>query len=400
MFGGGRNMPLFKVAGIQVSVDWSWLLALGYVMFVMVDDYQTLLGPDDQNLAFAYGVGVAFAFFGSIVLHEFGHAVVARRNNIGILGIDLWLLGGLAKMDREPETPGVEFRVSAAGPLVTLILSIGLLGAAVGLNDGPTSNLEPLQITAGEQPWMVALTTLGWINVFLLFFNLIPAYPLDGGRIARSIIWKFTGDEHKATLISATIGRYFGYALMGLGVLMIFRSPLSGALFIFMGWSLSQSARGATMQDSVFNEARELRVADVMDRQPVVMPENASVQRALDEYFWRYRWPWFPVVDQSGHFIGLIEQNSVDRIDEHARETTLASELIAPHSSKDRSVRDDTPLTALLANEQIRDHGSLMAIDDSGLLSGVITIEQVQRALRDAIARATRSEEPDFPTAP
>lgn len=390
-------MPLFKVAGIQVSVDWSWLLALGYVMFVMVDDYQQLLGPDQQNLAFAYGVGVAFAFFASIVLHEFGHAIVARRNNIGILGIDLWLLGGLARMDREPESPGVEFRVSAAGPLVTLILAVGLLGAAFGLNTGPNSNLEPLQITAGVEPWLVALTTLGWINVFLLFFNLIPAYPLDGGRIARSIIWKVTGDEHKATMISATLGRFFGYGLMGLGVVMLPWSLLSGALFIFMGWTLSQSARGATIQDSMFNEARDLRVADVMDRQPVVMPADASVQRALDEFFWRYRWPWFPVVDQNNHFIGLIEQNSVDRIEEQDRASTLAGDLIAPHSTKDRSVRDDTPLTALLANEQIRSFGSLMAIDDHGQLSGVVTIEQVQRALRDAIARATKTSDP--PTA-
>jgi Zn-dependent protease len=387
-------MPLFRAWGIQVSVDWSWLLALGYVMFVMVEDYQQLLGPEERNLAFAYGVGVAFAFFASIVLHEFGHAIVARRNNIGILGIELWLLGGLAKMDRDPENPGVEFRVSAAGPAVTLALAIGLLGAAYGLNPGPTSDLEPLQITAGQEPWIVALTTLGWINVFLLFFNLIPAYPLDGGRIARSIIWKITGNEQRATKISAALGTYFGYALVGLGIaiLLVFQNLLSGILFMFMGWTLAQSARGATMQSTVLSEARDLRVADVMDRQPVVIPAEATVQSALDEYFWRYRWPWFPVVDQGGRFIGLIEQHSVDRIDEDARASTSIAGLIAPNSTAQRSVRDDTPLTALLANEQIRDYGSLMAIDNTGLLSGVITIEQVQRALRDAIARATSTQ--------
>jgi hypothetical protein len=286
--------------------------------------------------------------------------------------------------------------VSAAGPFVTLLLAAGLLGAAFALNSGSSSNLAPLTLSADMEPWLFALTTLGWINVFLLFFNLIPAYPLDGGRIARSIIWKWTGDEHRATLISATIGRYFGYGLMAFGAVLLPRSVVSGALFIFMGLTLSQSARGATIQNTMFNEARELRVADVMDRQPVVMPADASVQRALDEFFWRYRWPWFPVVDQNNHFIGLIEQNSVDRVDEHDRSSTLASSLIAPHSSKDRSVRDDTPLTALLANEHIRDFGSLMAIDDHGQLSGVVTIEQVQRALHDAIARATstNSESP------
>lgn len=393
-------MQLFRVAGIQVSVDWSWLLALGYVMFVMVEDYQDLLGPTQRNQAFLYGICVAFAFFGSIVLHEFGHAVVARRNNIGILGIDLWLLGGLAKMDREPKSPGVEFRVSAAGPLVTLILSLALLGGAAALNEGPSSNLEPFTIHTGEPPLVVALTTLGWINVFLLFFNLIPAYPLDGGRIARSLIWKVTGSSSRATIVSATIGKYFGYALIGFGVFLALStgSLLSGFLFMFMGWSLSQAASAATFQEGVLGGARDLTVADVMDRQPVVMPASASAQQALDEYFWRYRWPWFPVVDAGGQFIGLVEQHSVDLIDESDRDARHVSDLISPGSTKERAVRDDTPLTALLANEEIRDFGSLMAVNESGQLSGVVTLQQVQRALRAAIEAATRDVPP--PAAP
>lgn len=390
-------MQLFRAFGIQVSVDWSWLLALGYVMFVMVDDYQRLLGPDQQDLAFVYGVVVAFAFFGSIVLHEFGHAIVARRNNIGILGIDLWLLGGLAKMDRDPQSAGVEFRVSAAGPFVTLLLAVGLLGAAAGIHNGPIDELKPLTIVAGESPMVLALTTLGWINVFLLFFNLIPAYPLDGGRIARSIIWGVTGDSRRATLVSAAIGKWFGYALIGFGVLLLLqtRAVIGGVLFMFMGWSLAQTAQAATLQEGVFAEARELTVADVMDRQPVVIPAQSNAQQALDEYFWRYRWPWFPVVDASGKFVGLVEQHTVDRLDEDERGARQVADLLTPDSSAERAVRDDTPLTALLANDQIRDHGSLMAIDQGGLLSGVVTIEQVQRALRDAIERATSAKAND-----
>jgi CBS domain-containing protein len=122
------------------------------------------------------------------------------------------------------------------------------------------------------------------------------------------------------------------------------------------------------------------------------MPAETSVQGALDEYFWRYRWPWFPVVDRTGHFVGLIEQHSVELIDEPERVRKHASELVAPQSRDERSVRADTPLTALLANQQIRDYGALMAVDRDGLLEGVITIEQVERALRDAIERATRRD--------
>lgn len=392
-------MTLFRAFGIQVSVDWSWLLALGYVMFVMVGDYQQLLGPDQQNLAFAYGVGVAFAFFASIVLHEFGHALIARRNGIGILGIDLWLLGGLARMDREPASAGVEFRVAAAGPFVTLLLAIGLLGGAAAVHSGPLEELKPLTIVDGESPLVVALTTLGWINVFLLFFNLIPAYPLDGGRIARSIVWAISGDAGRATLIAATLGKWFGYLLAAFGALVLITAGwlIGGLLFMFMGWSLAQSARAATFQESVFGEARDLTVADVMDEQPVVMPGDATAQRALDEFFWRYRWPWFPVVGADGRFLGLIEQDVVDRLPEGERDRRRAAELIAPGAEKATAVPSDTPLTALLANAQIRDHGSLVVVDEHGVLAGVVTLQQVQRALREALERAGQGAPPPAP---
>lgn len=382
-------MPLFRVSGIPISVDWTWLIALGYVVVVLVGNFQDLLGPDRQITAFLYGAGVAFAFFGSIVLHELGHAFVARRNGIGILGIDLWLLGGLAKMDREPNSPGVEFRVAAAGPLVTLVIAAALLGAAFGFNSDGSIGVFTY---SGNEAWVFALSTLGFVNLFLLVFNLIPAYPLDGGRIARSVIWKVTGDRRRATLSSAALGRVFGWLLMAFGFWLLLRDPIGGALFLFMGFTLAQSARGASIQEGVLGEANALTVADVMDRQPVTMPSDTTVQGALDEYFWRYRWPWFPVVDRTGRFVGLIEQHSVEMVDDDERPRRQAGELIAPDSRTQRAVQDDTPLTALIANQSIRDYGALIAVDREGLLLGVITIEQVQRALRDAIARATRQD--------
>jgi Zn-dependent protease len=395
VFGGGKNMRLFKAFGIQVSVDWSWLIALGYVMFVMVEDYQSLLGPEQRDLAFVYGVVVAFAFFGSIVLHEFGHAVVARRNGIGILGIDLWMLGGLAKMDREPQSAGVEFRVAAAGPFVTLLLSLGFLGAAFGLHDGPNSQLEPLTWVEGGSPLIFALTTLGWINVFLLFFNLIPAYPLDGGRIARAAVWAATGDQRRATLAAASVGRWFGYLLVAFGVWMLLRGAyFGGALFMFMGWTLSQTARAASFQENILGDARGLTVSDVMDPQPVTVPGELSAARTQDEFFWRYNWPWFPVVGPGGEFLGLIEQDALDRLDENELASRTAADLIAAGNVGDISVDGATPLTSVVANEHLRMGGALMVTREDGQLAGVITIEQVQRALREAIARATQQSMP------
>lgn len=394
MLGGARSMPLFRVSGIPVGVDWTWLLALGYVVYVLAGDYQDILGEGKETQAFLYAVAVALAFFGSIVLHEFGHAIVARRNGIGILGIELWLLGGLAKMDRDPQTPGVEFRVAAAGPAVTALIAAVCIGSAFAIDPDQASHLVQLQIRSGDDAWMAAITSLGTVNVFLLVFNLIPAFPLDGGRIARSIIWKVTGDANRSMVIAAQIGRVFGWLLIGFGLLLLAQGvTISGVIFIFMGWTISQSARGATMQQNLLGEASALTVADVMDRQPVAVSSEASVQQAFDEYFWRYRWPWFPVVDPGGRFLGLLEENAAERVDELERGNRYVHELVTPGSGSERAVNQNTPLTALLANQQIRDHGALMAVSDEGLLAGVVTIEQVQRALREAIAKATRRPE-------
>ncbi|HEV7919118.1 MAG TPA: site-2 protease family protein, partial [Solirubrobacterales bacterium] len=279
-------MPLFRVGGISVGANWTWLLALGYLVVVLTGSFKDILGIDAQNTAFAYAVVVSFLFFGSIILHEFGHAIVARRNGIGVLGIDLWLLGGVAKMDRDPSTPGVDFRVSAGGPLVTALISIVCLGLAFAIDPDQARRLALLDSVPNDNPWVASLAWLGAVNAFILAFNLIPAYPLDGGRIARSIAWRITGNREKATTFAAVLGRGFGYLLVILGVWTLsVGNALDGVILIFMGMSLAQSAREATVRGGLLGEASKLTVADVMDRQPVAMPGDVTAERALDEYF-------------------------------------------------------------------------------------------------------------------
>lgn len=394
MFGGSQALPLFRIAGINVTASWSWLLALGYVVVVLSGSYKNILGPGNDEVAFAFAVVVAFLFFGSIVFHEFGHAVVARRNGVGILGIELWILGGLAKMDRDPATPGAEFRVAAAGPLATGIVAAACLGTAAAIDSGRMEHLVTLSTQPGDSPWLASIVWLGVVNVYLLAFNLFPAYPLDGGRIARAIVWRVTGDERRATNFAAGLGRLFGGALLVVGVLLFARAPVAGVLFMYMGFSIMQSARGIVVQRGLLGAASRLTVGDVMDAHPVVMRGDVSVDRALDEYFWRYRWPWFPVVDLDGRFLGLVEQDAIERIDERERAGRSVRELIVPESGARRAVDTTTPLTALLANREMRDLGALMAVDADGRLLGVITLEQVQRAVRDAIAAAAGGGSP------
>ncbi|MGN6557090.1 MAG: site-2 protease family protein [Solirubrobacterales bacterium] len=386
MFGGG-SITLFHVRGIRVSVDWSWFIVLFFVIIWMTNFFEVLLG-EGGTTPFLFGVLSAVGFFGSILLHEFGHAVVALRNRIGISGIQLWILGGMARMDREADSPGTELKVALAGPAVTLaiVVVLGILGTAItGWTDFREAALH--QTSAGVSALMALIAWLVAVNALILVFNLLPAYPMDGGRVARGIVWWRTGNRNQATRFAANLGRFFGYLFIGGGLaLAATGNVFDGIWLALIGMVINGSARGAAMQTAISSRIGDVRVADVMDREPVAIPGDISVERALDEYFLRYRWPWFPVVDAAHRFLGLVERDKADEVPEVSRASSHVSDLVDHDIGL--FIRDDTPLDSLLANQNLRRLGALMAVDHEGRLSGVITIEQVGRALRDAAVRS------------
>ncbi|HEX4731779.1 MAG TPA: site-2 protease family protein [Solirubrobacterales bacterium] len=385
MLGGGRSFTLFHVRGIRISVDWSWFLVLFFVIFWMSRFYGDLLGESGSASApFVLAVLSAAGFFGSIVLHELGHAVAAVRNGIGISGIQLWIFGGMARMDREADSPGTELKVALAGPLVTLAIIVILTAggiAAVGAHEFKEAAI--LESNSGASGIVAMIAWLATINALVLVFNLLPAFPMDGGRVARAIAWWRTGDRTAATRFAANLGRVFGYLFMAGGLYLILTGAFFGGVWLaLIGMVVNGSARGAAMQTAITSKIDGLQVADVMDREPVAIPGDISVERALDEYFLRYRWPWFPVVDAAYRFLGLLERDRADEVPEVSRANSNVADLI--DADQGLFIRDDTPLDSLLSNQNLRRLGALMAVDADGRLSGVITVEQVGRALRDA----------------
>lgn len=382
---GGGSITLFHIRGIRVSVDWSWFIVLFLVILYMTNFFEKLLG-EGGTTPFLFGVLSAVGFFGSILLHEFGHAVVAMRNGIGISGIQLWIFGGMARMDREADSPGTELKVALAGPAVTLAIVVVLALVGVGAVGWTEFREAALQETRSNASGLMALVAwLVTINALVLVFNLLPAYPMDGGRVARAIAWRRSGDRTKATRFAANLGRLFGYAFIGGGILLAVSGyAFTGIWLALVGMVINGSARGAAMQTAISSRIGDVRVADVMDREPVTIPGDLSVERALDEYFLRYRWPWFPVVDAAHRFLGLVERDKADEVPEISRASSHVSDLVDHDIGL--FVRDDTPLDSLLANQNLRRLGALMAVDAEGRLSGVVTIEQVGRALRDATA--------------
>jgi Zn-dependent protease len=383
---GGGSFTLFHVRGIRIAVDWSWFLVLFLVIFWLSNFYGNVLGQSSSaSEPFALAVLSAFGFFGSIVLHELGHAFAAMRNGIGISNIQLWIFGGMARMDREADGPATEFKVAAAGPLVTFAIVVVL--TAVGIAAvGPAEFKQAVLVksNSGVSGTMAMIGWLAMINALVLVFNLLPAFPMDGGRIARAIAWWRTGDRNAATRFAANLGRVFAYIFIGGGLLLIFSgNAFEGVWLALIGIVINSSARAASMQTAITGKISELVVSDVMDREPVAIPDELSVEQALDEYFLRYRWPWFPVVDAAHRFLGLVVRDKADDVPEMSRATSHVADLLE-HDDGTFQVRDDAPLDSLLANRALRRFGAVMAVDIEGRLSGVITAEQVGRALRDA----------------
>src|ERR687887_903867 len=239
MLGPGGSIQLMRVFGIRIGVNPSWFLVLFIFIFWLSGSFRATLTSLDPR-ASAPAVAAALLFFFSLILHELGHALVAKRNGIEIAGIDLWFFGGIARMSRDTDSPGVEFRVSAAGPAVTLLVVLVCFGIGA-LLVGPHDFLDSarLESDAASSPGVLLVSFLASINALVFLFNLIPAFPLDGGRIARAIAWKITGDRSRATKIAAGLGQVFAWILMAGGVVWLLTLRSLTGLYWLRVWVFS-----------------------------------------------------------------------------------------------------------------------------------------------------------------
>jgi len=383
------TVTLLHLRGIRIGVDWSWFFVLFLIIWWLSGDYRDILGVSSSDATpYFLAVASALGFFGSILLHELGHAFVAIRRGIGISAITLWMFGGVAQMTKDTDSPGTEFKVAIAGPLVTLGIAVACV--VVGVAAAGSHDFEQamrLRSQADTSGLLSVVAWLGSVNLIILAFNLIPAFPLDGGRVARAIAWKVTGDRNRATRAAARLGQGFSYVFIAVGIaIFLTGDPISGIWLALIGFILGQAARGAVVQTEFASRIEGIRVADVMDEEPVAIPEDATVERALDEYFLRYRWPWFPVVDTYERFLGLVERGAADAVPEPVRGSSVVRDVFEADSSGTLHVRDDAPLESLLGNDALRRLGALMAVDADGRLRGVITADQVGRALKNALS--------------
>ena len=361
------SLTLGRIAGIRISINWSWLVV--FVLIVWSLASQVFPGQNEGLSDTAYAamaIVAALLFFVSLLLHELGHALQARREGLEIDGITLWLFGGVAAFRGSFPSAGSEFRIAIAGPLVTLVLGGAFLGLAV---------LVPMTDTVdGVLAW------LGITNLLLLVFNLLPALPLDGGRVLRSALWQARGDFAWATRLAAGIGRGFGYVFIAAGLaLLIFANAFSGAWLAFIGWFLLGAASGELRHLAVREALGGLRVRDLMVRDPATVSPDLSLGSFMDDVVWSRRYTTYPVVE-GGRAVGLVPFRSVAEVprsqwDERTVRDCMLNRDAVPVLDEDEELAD------ALAELSERGVGRGLVLDGDRL-AGLLSITDLVRALQ------------------
>ncbi|MCC6756040.1 MAG: site-2 protease family protein, partial [Solirubrobacterales bacterium] len=340
----------------------SWFVVLFLFIFLLSDSFRDVLGGSDTQ---AYGVAVAAAllFFVSLILHELGHAVVARRNGIEVTGIDLWFFGGIAKLSRDSHSPGEEFRIAAAGPFVTLLIVLVCIGVGTAIDGQSFVDAAVFDRGATSNPGLVMLAWLATINAGLFLFNLVPGFPLDGGRIARAIAWKLTGEKAKATRFAGRSGQLIAYAMAGFGIFLLLRGHVANGLWLgVLALFLAQAARAAVVQSDIDERLEGVTVGDVMDPHPFTVAADMSVLDASEQIFVPHGWPWVAVIEADGRFAGVLHQEVVERTLAAGQPALPAREVVREEGWR-YQIGVDEPLEELLGTEGLRRLGAVFAVD-------------------------------------
>jgi len=359
------NFTIGRFGGVEVRLNWSLIAVFALIVWSLTDGVFPSQNPGLSHSTYlAMGIFAALLFLASILLHELGHSWVARREGIEVDSITLWLFGGVSQFKGRFTSAGAEFRVALSGRLVSIARG-GVL-VFLALAHSPSAD-------DGAAAW------LGYINLILAAFNLLPASPLDGGRVLHAALWRAKGDFAWATRVASEIGQGFGYLFIALGLAMfIFQGSFSGAWLAFIGWYLLQGARAEARYVATEQALGGLRVRDLMVRDPVTVEADSTIGRFMDDVAWSHRFTTYPVLD-GGRPVGLLAFASVAAIPRaewdtrRVRDTMISVDEVPQLTEDERAVDALTELSAPRANRAL--------VVDNGHLAGLLSITDVARAL-------------------
>jgi len=357
-----NGIDLFKVAGVQIAIDYSWIVIFLLVFWSLSAGYFPHEYP-------GYGLGqylvvgavATLLFFASVVTHELAHSVVANRLGQPVRRITLFIFGGMAHLSREPSNATAELKIASVGPLTSLAL-----GAIFWV-------CQPIAARIGlPLLWVAVFNYLAFINVALALFNLLPGFPLDGGRILRGVLWRRSGDLRAATARAADWGAGIAFGLMGLGLLEIFAGALVGGLWlIFIGMFLRGAARASYHGVVVEQALSGARVRDLMVSEPVIAPGDLTVSQAIEEHFLRHGFGGFPV-GEPGQIEGLVSLAQIKHCPPDQRAQRRVREIMRPADDSVKIAATASVSDAL--RQMVMSDSSRLLVTDGGRVIGLITL--------------------------
>lgn len=358
------SFRIARVRGIDIGANWTWLLVVALIVWSLADGVFPETNPGLSDGAYLWMAGIAAAlFFTSLLLHELGHAIQAQREGMVIDGITLWVFGGVAKFRGSFPSAGAEFRIAIAGPLVSLALGALFVAAALFVPFPPEAD--------GVLFW------LGQINFMLLLFNMLPALPLDGGRVLRATLWQRRKDFLSATRSAARLGIFFGQFLIVGGLVLLFTVGAFGGVWLaFIGWFLVGAAEAERRSAEARVALGGLRVRDAMVRQPVAVAAELPLDRFVNEFFMGHRFTAYPVV-RDGEVTGLLSfRDAIDR----ARGGAVVADAMVPLSDAlvvDADAELSDALTELMATPLRR-----ALVRSDGRITGLLSVTDAMRILQ------------------
>jgi Zn-dependent protease/CBS domain-containing protein len=362
MFGGGIRIG--SVFGIEIRIDGSWVVIALLIAWGLYAQFRMVFEDLAPEPAAGLGIVTAALFFGSVLLHELSHSVVARSLGIPVAGITLFLFGGVTQTKLDAQSPGDEFKIAIVGPVTSIILAavFWLLTVTVG--------------AASPDPIAWALGYLGWINLALGIFNLLPGFPLDGGRVLRSILWKRSGSVTQATKGAARGGQIVAIGMIAIGLVQVFSGYLGGLWLAAIGWFLYQAAGASAANVVVRRMLRDLSAGDLMSPNPVTIPAGLTLADAVDHYFLRYDHSAFPV-DDDGVVTGLLTLRAVRHVPRDQWDFIQVWRTMAPLDDI-QCVASDLPMDQVLEQFESDEIDRVLVMDDGRVL-GIITPRDVAR---------------------
>lgn len=361
-----------KIFGITIEINFTWLIIFGMILWLVTQQELPGAAPDATTAElWITGIITTLLFFGSLLLHEIAHSVMANSLGAGVSRITLFLFGGVSQMKNEPNSPMSEFKIAIVGPLTSVVLG----GVFIGLHFA-------IRAIGLSGVWAAALLWVGDINIALAIFNMLPAFPLDGGRVLRSILWGAWNNLERATHVASSIGRWFGYAMIGLGLLGIFAGNLNGLWFVGLGWLLSSAAAGSYQQMQLRNTLGGVHVHDIMSSPVQTIPGDVSLAEAAQDHFMTKRFSAFGVEDENGRITGLIRMKDLQGVLRDRWSYITVRDAMQPLDREAMMVRSDDEAVDAMMQMARNDLGRLLVTDGSGEVVGIISLTDIQRLVK------------------